>query len=169
MAMSGKLTVKEFFKRFPDDDACLERLMDVRYGLTHECRSCGVLSTFHRLSDRKAYSCANCANHVYPQAGTIFQDSRTSLVSWFYVIYMFVATRHGVSGKEIERQIGCTYKTAWRMGMQVRKLMEKADVKGLLMGHVELDEAYVGGRRPGKHGRGASGKTILMGVKERGG
>lgn len=164
-----KLTVRQFFARFPDDDACLNHVMDVRYGTRHVCRKCGVESTFHKLANRRAFSCSHCGDHVYPCAGTIFEDSRTSLQSWFYAIYLFVVTRHGVSGKELERALGVTYKTAWRMGQQIRKLMAKADGFTILQGHVELDEAYVGGRRPGKRGRGAAGKTIVMGLKERGG
>ena len=103
-------SVGEFFARFPDDDACLEHVMKVRYGLRHPCDKCLNLSTFHRLAVRPAYSCAHCGHHVYPCAGTIFQDSRTSLQIWFYAIYLFVATRHGVSGKELQRTLGVTYK-----------------------------------------------------------
>jgi transposase len=167
--MASRLTVRQFFEQYPTDDACLEHIMEVRYGLTHACQKCGVVATFHKLTERRAYSCAQCGHHVYPCAGTIFQDSRTSLMSWFYAIYLFVATRHGVSGKELERSLGVTYKCAWRMGQQIRILMCKADPEGLLSGHVELDEAYVGGYRPGKRGRGAAGKTIVMGMKQRGG
>ena len=162
-------SVREFFARFPDDAACLEHIMQVRYGLRHPCAKCLTLATFHRLAERRAYSCAACGHHVYPCAGTIFQDSRTSLQVWFYAIYLFVATRHGVSGKELQRTLGVTYKTAWRMGQQIRDLMTKADGFEMLQGHVEVDEAYVGGHRPGKRGRGAAGKTIVMGVHERGG
>lgn len=165
--MADKLTVREFFKRFPDDDACLEHVMSVRYGMRHECGHCGTEATFHKISGRRAYACANCGHHVYPCAGTIFQDSRTSLQLWFYAIFLFVTTRHGVSGKELERTLGVTYKTAYRMGMQIRKLMANAEGFAMLQGHVELDEAYVGGRRPGKPGRGAAGKTIVFGMKER--
>lgn len=165
-----KFTVKDFFKRFPTDEACLEHIMEVRYGLRHTCGKCGVIdATFHKLADRKAYSCAHCGHHVYPCAGTIFQDSRTSLQTWFYAIYLFVTTRHGVSGKELERTLGVTYKCAYRMGQQIRTLMGKVDGFEMLQGHVEVDEAYVGGYRPGKRGRGAGGKTIVMGLKERGG
>lgn len=141
--------------------------MKVRFGLRHVCRDCRVEATFHRLEKRKAYSCAACGAHLYPCAGTIFQDSRTPLQSWFYAIYLFTVTRHGVSGKELERALGVTYKTAWRMGQQIRALMGSADSFEMMRGHVELDEAYVGGYRRGKRGRGASGKTIVMGVKER--
>lgn len=164
-----KLTVRQFFARFPDDDACLNHVMEVRYGMRHECRKCGKDATFHRITGRRAFSCSACGDHVYPGAGTIFEDSRTSLQSWFYAIYLFVTTRHGVSGKELQRSLGVTYKTAWRMGQQIRDLMGAVDGFTMLQGHVELDEAYVGGRRPGKRGRGAAGKTIVMGLKERDG
>jgi Transposase zinc-ribbon domain/ISXO2-like transposase domain len=161
----GRFTVREFFERFPDDDACLTHIMEVRYGLRHECGKCGQYSTFHKLTGRRAFSCAHCGDHVYPAAGTIFQDSRTQLVIWFYAIYLFVTTRHGVSGKELERTLGVTYKTAWRMGQQIRTLMAKADGFEMLQGHIEADEAYVGGRHSGgKRGRGAPGKTIVFGL-----
>lgn len=167
--MASRLTVKQFFAKFPTDEACLDHVMEVRFGMRHTCRACGVDATFHRLTERRAYSCAQCGDHLYPCAGTIFQDSRTSLQSWFYAIYLFVTTRHGVSGKELERTLGVTYKTAWRMGQQIRLLMGSAQGFGMLQGHVEVDETYVGGHRPGKRGRGAAGKTIVMGIKERGG
>lgn len=164
-----KLTVRQFFARFPDDDACLIHVMEVRHGLRHVCRKCGVEATFHKITGRRAFACSACGDHVYPCAETIFQDSRTSLQSWFYAIYLFVTTRHGVSGKELQRTLGVTYKTAWRMGQQIRDLMGNVDGFAMLQGHVELDEAYVGGKRPGKRGRGAEGKTIIMGLKERDG
>lgn len=168
--MSDKLTVRQFFARFPTDDACLEHVMEVRYGFRHICGSCGQDTTFHKITGRRAYVCARCGDHVYPCAGTIFEDSRTSLQMWFYAIYLFVVTRHGVSGKELERALGVTYKTAWRMGHQIRTLMANADGFAVLQGHVELDEAYVGDvRHGGKRGRGAEGKTIVFGMKERGG
>lgn len=162
-------SVRDFFKRFPNDETCLKHIFDVRFGERHVCRACGVESTFHRMSDHRAWACAACGDHVYPTAGTIFQDTRTPLQVWFYAIYLFVTTRHGVSGKELQRQLGVTYKTAWRIGHKIREQMDKGEVKSLLSGHVEIDEAYVGGKRPGKRGRGAAGKTIVMGFKERGG
>lgn len=168
-----KMNVREFFKRFPDDAACLEHIMTVRHGHRHTCGMCGVVNaTFHRLENRKAYACAHCGGHVYPCAGTIFEKSTTPLTLWFYAIFLFVSTRHGVSGMELHRQLGVTRKTGYRMGMQIRKLMEMADYQGFLGGlgqQVEVDEAYIGGRRSGKAGRGAAGKTVVMGMRERDG
>ncbi|MEQ8480094.1 MAG: IS1595 family transposase [Hoeflea sp.] len=162
-------SVRDFFARFPDDEACLTHIMEVRFGMKHVCRKCGADSTFHRMTERRAFACAACGDHVYPTAGTVFEDTRTPLQIWFYAIYLFVTTRHGVSGKELQRQLGVTYKTAWRMGMKIRELIGSVDSFEMLTGHVEMDEAYVGGRRPGKRGRGAEGKTVVMGMKERGG
>src|SRR5581483_3904971 len=165
----GRLTVGEFFARFPDEDACLSHIMEVRYGQRHKCAACGAEGTFHKLTDRRAFSCAHCGAHLYPTAGTIFQDTRTPLQVWFYAIYLFVTTRHGVSGKELQRTLGVTYKTAWRMGQQIRVLMAKADGFEKLKGHVEIDEAYIGGRRE-RGGPGAGeNKTIVLGIVERGG
>lgn len=167
--MSEKLAVRQFFARFPDDETCLNHLMEVRFGMRHTCRACGVDATFHRLTNRRAFSCAQCGDAVYPTAGTVLEDTRTPLQLWFYAVYLFVTTRHGVSGKELQRTLGVTYKTAWRMGHQIRELMDTTDGFAMLQGHVEADEAYVGGKRPGKRGRGAAGKTIVMGMVERDG
>src|SRR5919106_252283 len=92
-------------------------------------------ATFHQLSERPAFACAQCGAHVYPCAGTVLQDTRTPLQLWFYAIYLFVATRHGVSGKELQRTLGVTYKTAWRMGHQIRKLMANTNDFEILTGH----------------------------------
>jgi len=163
-------SVRDFFKRFPDDDACLAHIMNVRFGMRHTCRKCGVVdATFHKLAKRPAYVCAHCGDHVYPCAGTVFQDSHTPLTVWFYAIYLFVVTRHGVSGKELQRQLGVTYKTAWRIGQQIRLLMGSVDEFVALKGHVEIDEHFSGGRMPRSEGKPLDNKTIILGMKERGG
>jgi transposase len=169
---SPEFSVREFFQRFPDDDACLAHIMQVRFGGTRfECGACGKEASHHKLAARRTFVCANCGHHVNPTANTILHDTRTPLVSWFYAMYLFCTTRHGVSGKELQRQLGVTYKTAYRIGQHIRDLTAKAQTfDALLSGHVELDEAYVGGRRSGgKRGRGAPGKTIVMGLISRDG
>jgi transposase len=169
---SPAFSVREFLTKFATEEACLQHIMDVRYGGTRfDCPSCGTVgATFHKLKARRAYSCSACGHHVLPTAGTILHDTRTPLTSWFYAMYLFCTTRHGVSGKELQRQLGVTYKTAWRIGQQIRELAGNADLSAMLTGHVELDEAYVGGKvSGGKRGRGAPNKTIVMGLVERGG
>lgn len=169
-SVSPEFSVREFFARFPDEQSCLEHIMSVRFGGTFmDCPACGAEGQFHKLRERRVYACPNCLHQIAPTANTILHDTRTPLVSWFYAMYLFCTTRHGVSGKELQRQLGVTYKTAWRMGQQIRDLTSKAQgFDALLAGHVELDEAYVGGRKSGgKRGRGAPGKTIVMGLAER--
>lgn len=163
------MTIREFFKEYSSDDICLDHVMEVRYGKKHVCENCGKEAKFHKLSNRKAYSCQSCGYHIYPCSGTLFEGSRTPLQLWFYAIYLFSTSRHGVPAKELERQLGITYKAAWRMAHEIRKHMGSVDGDTPLSGEVEIDETYIGGKKSGKRGRGASGKTVLFGMMERNG
>jgi transposase-like protein len=101
--------------------------------------------------------------------GTPFHKSHTPLQKWFYAMYLFTTTRHGVPAKELQRQLGVSYPTAFRMAHLIRDYMGKVDGEPPLTGHVEVDETYVGGKRAGKRGRGAGGKTVVFGMLERDG
>lgn len=164
----SQMSVVEFFREFPDDDVCLEHLMKIRYGLTLKCPKCEVRSTFHRVKKRKTYEC-QCGHQISPMAGTPFERSSTSLQKWFYAVYLFTTSRHGVPAKELERQLSVTYKTAWRMGHEIRKYMGKIDGTPTLSGHVEVDETYIGGK-DGEMGRPnpkTTRKTAILGMVER--
>jgi transposase-like protein len=163
------MTFKEFFKTFPNDEVCLDHIMQVRFGFEHKCRKCERDSKFSRVSSQRAYACQFCGDHVYPCVNTPFEKSRTSLQTWFYAMYLFATTRHGVSAKELQRQLGVTYKCAWRIGHEIRKHMANIDGEDSLSGIVEVDETYIGGKAKGKRGRGAGGKTVVFGMLERNG
>jgi transposase len=168
--MAKSLTVKEFFSKFPDDDTCILHVMDLRYGRVRDCLGCGQPTEYYKLAKRPAFSCKLCGHHIYPCAGTPFERTRTPLQLWFYAIYLFTTSRHGVPAKELQRQLGVTYKTAWRIGHEIRKFMGVVDGDDGLSGTVEVDEAYIGGNdhktgRPGKD----SAKTAIFGMVERGG
>jgi transposase len=152
VVMSKPFTVHDFFKRFPDDDTCLDHLMRVRYGETMDCPKCAKHGRFHRVKKRPLYECAWCGFQVSPMAGTPFHRSHTLLNKWFYAMYLFTTSRHGVPAKELQRQLGVTYKTAWRMGHEIRKYMGDVDGDPPLGGVVEADETYIGGK-PRKRGR----------------
>ncbi len=165
----AKYTFKQFQGEYPNDAACLAKLMEINYGGTNIlCPGCGCQATFHPMHKRRAYACQECGHHIYPAAGTIFHKSRTNLTKWFFAMYLMTSTRHGVAAKEIERQLGVTYKCAWRMCHELRKLMASADDKwgGPLSGHVEIDETRVGGRRKANE---PENKTIVFGMLQRGG
>ncbi len=159
-----RYTFKDFKEEYPDDDACLKAVLENRYGTT--CPKCGVVDTkFYKITGRKAYACLNCRKHIYPLADTIFRKSETSLWNWFYAIYQFSVSKNGVSAKELERSLGVTYKTAWRMCKQIRLLMEQENEK--LSDIVEIDETYIGGRKRG--GKSVQDKQPVFGIVERSG
>jgi len=162
-------TITDFFQRFPTDDSCLDHLMKVRYGDYVKCPKCGKTSKFARIKKIPAYSCPHCGHHIHPMAGTPFERSRTPLQKWFYAMYLFTTTRNGVAAKELQRQLGVTYKCAWRIGHEIRKYMAHVDGDTPLGGRevVEADEAFLGGRKPGGHG--SKGKTVVFGMVERDG
>jgi len=164
-----RYTIRTFNQDFPDDDACLDFVVGLIYPDGVNCRTCGEIRLHHRLSNRKAYSCDHCGTHVYPLAGTIFEKSSTPLKSWFYAMFLISSTRCGISAKQLERELGVTYKTAWRMFNQIRKLM--GDDTGMLGPEVEADETYVGGKEKGVMGRPGklSKKVPVFGIVERGG
>ncbi len=168
--MAKAPTVQDFFNKFSTDEACLEHLMMLRFDNPMYCPKCGAEGQFAKLKKLPAYACPTCGHHIHPMVGTPFERSSTPLQKWFYAMYLFTMSRHGVPAKELQRQLGVTYKTAWRMGHQIRKYMANVDGDPPLGGHVEADETYVGGRRKGgKRGRGAPGKTVVFGMVERGG
>jgi hypothetical protein len=153
----AKFAFTQFQEEFPNDAACLKRIMEITHGgeIT-DCPVCKRPTQFHPMHTRRAYACQDCGHHIYPCADTIFHKSATKLTVWFFSMYLMTSTRHGVSAKELERQTGVTYKTAWRICHELRKLMASADHSGPLGGdgkHVEIDETLIGGRIKG-HGRG---------------
>ena len=99
-----------------------------------------MTTRYSRIRKRRPYQCRWCGPQVYPCVGTIFERSRTPLVKWFYAINLFASSRHGVVAKELERQLGVTYKCAWRMSHKIRQFMADMDV-GMLFGEVETDES----------------------------
>lgn len=160
-----KYTITQFHKEFANDDICLDYIFNQRFGKEFECLKCQKVGQFHRTKNRKSFTCS-CGQQVNPTAGTIFEKSDTKLTLWFFAIFLMSQSKNGVSAKELERHLGVTYKTAWRIAKQVRGLMEQQP--SMLGGTVEADETYVGGRGGNnKRGRGAENKTPVFGMVER--
>jgi transposase len=166
-----RYTRQQFDREFPTDDACLEQVKEQRFpGGVTVCQKCEGPRKHYRVAGRTAYACATCGNHIYPLAGTIFEKSTTSLRVWFQAMYLMGSTRCGISAKQIQRETGVTYKTAWRMFRQIRSLLSEPDMQ-LEGSTVEVDEMYYGGKRKGGAGRPMRGdknnKTIVVGAVER--
>jgi transposase-like protein len=170
--MTKAPTLRQFQDRFPTDEACLDHLFQVRYGTDFDCPKCERPAKYSRVKARRAYQCNWCAHQLYPTSGTPFDRTRTSLRDWFFVMFQFCASRNGVAAKEVERQLGVTYKTAWRMCHQIREYMGALDSDDPLGGigeTVEIDETLIGGSVSGK-GKGYKGnKTCVVGMLERNG
>jgi transposase-like protein len=165
-----RYSVKDFNNEFPDDSACLEYIKEQRWpdGMA-PCLTCRKITKHHRVGNRTAYACQSCGHHIYPLAGTIFEKSTTSLRTWFYAMYLMGSTRCGISAKQIQRETGVTYKTAWRIFRQVRSLLSDDDLQ-LEGPTVEVDEMYYGGKRKGVHGRPMRGdkvKTPVVAIVQR--
>ena len=166
-----RYTVRDFNKEFPNDTACLEYIKEQRFpgGIT-QCAKCGVERRHYRVTGRTAYACDHCGNHIYPLAGTIFEKSTTSLRLWFYAAYLMGSTRCGISAKQVQRETGVTYKTAWRMFRQIRSLLSEDGGMQLEGPTVEVDEMYYGGVRKfgaGRPGRGDLKKIPVVAVVQR--
>src|SRR6266576_2666717 len=167
-----RYTVRNFDREFPNDDACLEYMKEQRWpgGIAY-CEKCDRKTKHHRIVGRTAYSCDYCGTQIYPLAGTIFEKTTTSLRLWFYAMYLMGSTRCGISAKQIQRETGVTYKTAWRMFKQIRSLMSDGDLQ-LEGPTVEVDETYFGGKRKygiGRPMRGDKTKIPIIGIIQRGG
>ena len=167
-------TLKDFQRQYPDDATCLEWLRNYLYPDGIYCIKCEATTKHHRVKSRPSYSCDHCGHHVHPTAGTIFHKSPTPLSTWFYAIYLMASTRCGISAKQIQRETGVTYKTAWRMFKQIRTMLDERDsgqLGGGGKGGVEMDETYYGGRGKSYPGRASAtdkhAKTPVVGMVER--
>jgi transposase-like protein len=175
----SQYSLMEFMREFPDDAACLEHLWRTRYspdGEHADCPKCDQERVFKRYATkqgRQCWTCTGCGHHIHPTANTIFHKSSTSLHLWFYAMYLMSSTRCGISAKQLERELGVAYRTAWRMMNRIRnKLM--ADDGAPLFGDVEVDETAWGGkpREPMTRAEAAAfreAKPTILGMVERGG
>src|SRR5438067_1276303 len=145
MARQQRFTLCDLEQQFPDDAACLEWLRTYLYPDGIRCPICERVTKHHRVMSRKSYSCDRCGHHVHPTAGTIYHKSTTPLRLWFYAVFLMASTRCGIAAKQIQRETGVTYKTAWRMFKQIRSMLSDGDGDPL-SGEVEADETFVGGK-----------------------
>jgi transposase len=141
----SRYTIFEFDREFADDAACMDFLVAKLYPEGIYCPTCGRVTKHHRVKARTCYACQFCGHQEYPLVGTIFEGSSTSLRLWFQAIYLMASTRCGISAKQMERELGVTYPTAWRMAKQIRSLLGQDDDEPL-SGTVEVDETFVGGK-----------------------
>lgn len=176
------MTFLELLKKFPDEQSCIDYYLKIRYPKGVHCNHCGSSRVYMRKTQNKAFDCYDCKNTFSPFTDTIFEHSSTDLRKWFYAIHLFLNGKKGISGLQLQREIGVTYKTAWRMLQQIRFAMGNAAHKEFIDTIVEIDETYIGGkpRKDNEHddnlpkgtgtgaprGRGTN-KTPVVGIVDR--
>lgn len=175
----SRMSLMEFMRDFPDDATCLEYLWrqrfspDGEHALCPKCEQVRVFKKYPIKNRRTSWTCTGCGQHVHPLAGTIFEKSSTSLHLWFYGMYLMSSTRCGISAKQLERELGVTYKCAWRMFNLIRNQLMGQDDGEPLKGVVEADETFIGGKpraydkRP--RDQKLADKSIVLGMVERDG
>ena len=165
-ALKG-LSEAAFRERFGTEEACRKALFEMRWreGLT--CPACGH-KRFCQLKTRELFQCNRCKRQVRLTAGTVFQDSKLPLTTWFAAIYHLTQSKNGISSIALGRRLGVRRQTAWLMKHKLMRAMGTREAaKPKLSGRVEIDDAYLGGERSGgKRGRGAAGKTPIVAAVE---
>src|ERR671927_497905 len=165
-AMKG-LSEAAFRERFGTEAACRQALFAMRWREGLACPGCGGRS-FCQLKTRRLFQCDRCKRQVRLTAGTVFQDTKLPLTTWFAAIYHLTQGKNGISSIELGRRLGVKRQTAWLVKHKLMRAMAGREAaKPKLSGRVEVDDAYLGGERPGgKRGRGAAGKTPIVAAVE---
>jgi len=160
-------TILEFEERFSTEEACRRYLEQLRWPEGFICPHCGNQSAW--LTKRGLYRCRQCDYQASVTAGTIFQDTRKPLRLWFRAMWEITSQKNGVSALGLQRVLGLSrYETVWIWLHKLRTAMVRPG-RDRLSGIVEVDETLIGGKKPGKRGRGAEGKTlVLIAVEDKG-
>lgn len=170
-------TLMDAIRYFGDPQICVRYVSILRWPNGIECPHCESKTPPIYVSTRRIYKCRDCKKQFSPKAGTIFEDSAIRLDKWLTAMWMIANCKNGVSSMEVHRALNVTQKTAWFMLQRLRLAMQD-EHSGLLGGIVEADETFIGGKARNMHkhvreakikGRGPSGKTIVVGLLERGG
>lgn len=163
-----KVTLLEWQKKYGTEEACVETLISTRWPNGFVCPNCNSQKSGY-IESRRAFQCYKCRHQAYITAGTLFHSTNLPLVKWFWAIYLVSSDKGGISALRLSKQIGVSWPTARKVLKKIRIAMTDRDSVYKLHQIIELDDAYIGGKKTGKRGRGALGKKpILIAVEVRG-
>jgi transposase-like protein/ribosomal protein L37AE/L43A len=162
-----KISLLEWQKRYGTERACAKELIKVRWPEGFQCPACGSMKACY-ITTRKLYQCSKCRHQVSVTADTLLHATKLPLVKWFWAIYLAASDKGGISALRTSKHLDVSWITARNMLQKIRKAMAHRDSIYRLGNIIELDDTYVGGKRTGKRGRGAEGKTpVLVAVETR--
>ena len=171
------ITLLELTRMFPDEDAARQWFERILWPNGRFCPECGSINTHECSHAKMPYRCRDCRKYFSIKTGTVMAGSPLPLLKWVYAIYLDTTSLKGVSSMKLHRDLGITQKTAWYMQQRIREAFAEQGPEVLFAGPVEVDETYMGGRRANMSnakrkaladtGRGAVGKTAVVGVKDR--
>ena len=161
------------FNQFPDQQSCINHLEAIRWPEQAFCPLCGSDRVARKVEEGRQgrWNCHKCTSSFNVLSGTVFQKTKIPLQKWFLAIGLMVHAKKSLSSYQLARDLELTQRTAWYMQQRIRAAMAN-DQGELLQGIIEADETYVGGKprnkdKNNKRGRGASGKTSVVGAVER--
>ena len=161
------ISLLEWQKRFGTEKACAAAIAKYRWPSGFVCPACGHNASWY-ITTRKVYQCSKCKHQTSVIAGTLFHSTNLPLVKWFWAIYLMVSDKGGISAMRLSKQIQVSWLTARNMLRKLRTAMAHRDsVYRLVEELIEMDDTYIGGKRPGKRGRGAAGKKPVLVAVER--
>jgi transposase-like protein len=163
--MESVLSLYDFLRRFPSEEECFQYLVAKRWPDGFHCPRCGAHRAYF-IEKHHRFQCASCRRQTSVTAGTIFHRMRQPLLTLFWAVYLIATSKKGISAMELKRKLGIkSYQTAWLLLHKIRSAMASSQLFPLT-GDAEADETFIGGRRPGKRGRGAEGKIPVAAVVE---
>ena len=161
------MTLLDITAAFDSDDRCRELLERLRWPLGPECPRCQTRE-LARLSGKLLY-CKACDYQFTVTSNTVFHDSHLPLLKWFVATHLICESRKGMSANQVKRMLGVSYKTAWYLCHRIRHAMMELD-QPMLSGTVEMDETYVGGKQRNRgRGKATTNKSVVIGIRQRGG
>jgi len=157
------LSMPEFQQRYGTVEQCHAVLIAARWPAGFVCPRCGEAhhSTFVR-EGRQHWQCQACRYQTTATAGTIFEATKLPLTLWFLAMHLLTQAKNNVSALELMRHLGVSYPTAWLMKQKLMQVMAEREASRVLNGRVEIDDAYLGGERAGKRGRGSENKVSFV-------
>ena len=163
--MEPVLSLYDFLKQFPSEEECFQYLVNKRWPDGFRCPRCGNDAAYF-IEKNSRFQCTSCRRQTSVTAGTVFHRLRHPLLTLFWAVYLIATSKKGISAMELKRKLGIkSYQTAWLLLHKIRSAMASSQMVPLT-GDAEADETFIGGRRPGKRGRGAEGKSTVAAVVE---